>query len=106
MEQKLDKSTVGFSLAYIIASLFSAVLVPIKEEIAPIKDAMKAFTGHHWATHGLLTIGLFIILGYVFSKESYQEKYDAQKLTSYIIWTTVIAAVIISGYMLIHFFSH
>lgn len=106
MEQKLDKRTIGFSLAYVIASLFSAILVPIKEEIAPIKDAMYALTGHHWATHGLLTILVFIIFGYALSKESYQEKFDAIKVQKMIIWTTVIASVIIAGYMLIHFLSH
>lgn len=105
MEQKLDKKTVGFSLAYAITSLISALLVPIKEEIAPIKDTMKALTGHHWATHGLIAILLYAILGYVLAKESYQEKYDTQKLIGYVIWSTVISSVIIAGYMLMHFLS-
>lgn len=105
MENKLDKKAVGFSLSYAITSIFTALLVILKESFGPLKDAMKALTGHHWATHGLVTILLFFILGYVFSKESYREKFDAKKLSSMIVWFTIAAIIIISGYMLVHYLS-
>ncbi|OEG00107.1 hypothetical protein BHF71_06165 [Vulcanibacillus modesticaldus] len=102
MEHKLDKKTVGFTLSYAYATIFSALLVILKETYEPIKDAMKALTGHHWATHGLLTLLVFFILGYVFAKDKYLEKYDEKKLTNLTIWSTVIATILITGYFLIH----
>jgi len=102
MEELLDRKTVGFSLSYAIASIFSALLVVVKEEFAPIKDAMKALTGHHWATHGILTIIVFLIFGYLLAKKDLQDKYDTKKLSGIVVWSTIIATVIISGYMLYH----
>ncbi|MFT9487069.1 MAG: hypothetical protein ACH0QD_06835 [Tepidibacillus sp.] len=100
-QQELSNKTIGYGLSFAIANIFSALLVIIKESYTPFKDWMASLTGHHWATHGVFTIGLFLILGVILSKRDLQ-KYDANKITNIVIWSAVIGTVLISGFFLTH----
>ena len=64
----LDKLSVGFGVSFFVASLFNALLIITKETYAPLKDWMKSLSGHHWTTHGIFVIALFIVLGFILSK--------------------------------------
>lgn len=99
--QGLSSKTVAFGLAFAIANIFNAVLVIFKETVTPFKDWMASLTGHHWATHGIFTIVLFLAWGFILSKKDLS-KYDPNKLTNIVIWSVVISAVMISGFFLTH----
>ena len=88
-----------------ITNIFSGLLVILKETNGGLKDWMASLTGHHWVTHGIFTIVLFFILGYVFSKMDIQAKFTAQKLTSTVIWSTVGGSALVIGYLLVHIAS-
>ncbi|KXG44405.1 hypothetical protein TEPIDINF_001954 [Tepidibacillus infernus] len=100
--QGLSQKTIGFGIAFAVANIFNAVLMIFKEMVTPFKDWMASLTGHHWATHGVFTIGLFLILGFILSKKDLSAKYNATKLMNMAIWSAVIGTVLISGFFLTH----
>ena len=52
---EIGKYTRSFGLSFAITSVVSALLVIIKESSEEgVLAAMKAVTGHHWITHGLI----------------------------------------------------
>ena len=48
-----------------IAIVFNTVLAWIKDAYDPLNSFMAALTGHHWITHGLADIAVFVIVGAV-----------------------------------------
>lgn len=64
-DDPLPKATVAFGISLAITSVASALLVIAKEKgPAAVMAAMKAATGHHWATHSLSALALFLALGF------------------------------------------
>jgi hypothetical protein len=62
-EEHLSNATVSFGISLAITSVASALLVIAKERTPAIMLSMKSATGHHWATHSLFAILLFLALG-------------------------------------------
>ncbi len=100
--QTLDKLSVGFGISFLIASIFNGLLLIAKESYAPLKGWMKSLSGHHWITHGIFVIVVFIVLGYVFSGRDMYMKVDADKTSGLVIVGTVLGGLIIVGF----FFKH
>lgn len=100
--QAWDKWSVGFGISFLIASIFNGLLIVAKESYAPLKNLMKSLSGHHWITHGIFVIVLFIMLGYIFSKTDMDKKIDANNTSGLVIAGTVLGGLIIVGF----FFKH
>lgn len=96
---KPGRASTAFLLAAAIAILFNTALACVKESYPPLNKAMASLTGHHWTTHGLADIALFAVLGLVFWKTGAAEKIDANRLTS-----LLIASVVIAGGGLVAFY--
>jgi hypothetical protein len=64
----MNPSTYGFALAAAIAILFNTALAWAKDAYAPLNAFMKSLTGHHWTTHGLADLIVFVGLGLLFTK--------------------------------------
>jgi formate hydrogenlyase subunit 3/multisubunit Na+/H+ antiporter MnhD subunit len=103
--QGLDKWSVGFGISFLVASLFNALLIVAKESYAPLKDWMKALSGHHWISHGIFVIVLFIALGYALSRTDLDETIDAAKTAWMVIAGTVLGGLIIVGFFFKHLFE-
>ena len=59
----------SFGLSFAITSLFSVLLLILKETNQNTVMAwMKAATTHHWITHTLLDVIIFVVLGLVLAK--------------------------------------
>ena len=56
----------GFSLA--LASVVNALLVVIKERSPTVMSGMKNITGHHWITHSVIVLVVFVLFGWIFSR--------------------------------------
>ena len=55
----------SFGLSFAITCLFSVVLLILKETNPnTIMAWMKAATTHHWITHTLLDVIIFVVLGF------------------------------------------
>jgi hypothetical protein len=104
-DQALDKLSVGFGISFLIASIFNGLLIIAKESYAPLKNWMKSLSGHHWITHGIIVIVLFIILGYIFSKTEMDKKIDANNTSGLVIVGTVLGGLIIVGFFFKHLFE-
>jgi uncharacterized membrane protein SirB2 len=96
----MDRYTAGFGLSLAVTSLLNAAILIIKETNASVMDAMKAAAGHHWTTHGMIVVILFVLLGFVFSSMKIETKWDSQRILRYIVWATIISGVIIAGFFL------
>ena len=87
----------AFGLSYAITSLFNVLLVVLKENVPGIQSAMVAMTGHHWVSHGVLDIILFVVLGLLVSRTSYAQM-PANSLIKYVVGSTVLSGLLIVGY--------
>jgi cation transport ATPase len=89
----LSPATSGFVLAAAITALFNTGLAWAKDLYPPLNNMMKAVAGHHWTTHGLFDLVLFIGLGVAFTQTSAAEKIDPQRLNTGFVVAIAIAAV-------------
>jgi hypothetical protein len=96
----MNKYSAGFGLSLIVTNLLSAVILLFKELSANVMSAMKAALGHHWTTHGVILIVVFVILGFIFSGMKLGTKWDSQKMLKYIILAVIISGVITAGFFL------
>lgn len=65
-EAAKDATAAAFGLSAAITVVFNVVLAFIKDAYAPLNSFMASLTGHHWRTHGLADVILFLVLGWVF----------------------------------------
>ena len=102
---EMGKYTTSFGLSLAITSLVSALLVILKESSEDgVLALMKSITGHHWVTHGLFNLILYIALGWAFSKvhKGQGVKISANGLVSCIAGAVIISTVLIAGFYLLH----
>ena len=102
---EIGKYTRSFGLSFAITSVVSALLVILKESNEEgVLAWMKAVTGHHWVTHGLINLILFVVLGWALSRanEGQGVKMSANGLVSCIVGAVVISGVLIAGFYLLH----
>ena len=97
-----DKVTIGFGLSAAVVSIFNTLLVIFKELTPPFKSGMASAMGHHWTTHGVIVIGLFVLLGFVFSGIVKPESWGADKLGMTILWSVILAGGALAAFYLIH----
>jgi hypothetical protein len=62
----LDKVSAAFGQAAVIAIVFNTLLAWGKDAYDPLNSFMASLTGHHWITHGLVDIAVFVGLGFLF----------------------------------------
>jgi hypothetical protein len=100
---ELDKFTKSFGLSFAITSLISALLVVVKETHEDTVLAwMKAASGHHWVTHGILNLVLFLFFGWLLARPNNGQGVNitAQSLVMSIVASLIISGVIIAGFYL------
>jgi hypothetical protein len=96
----MDKYAAGFGMSLAVTSVLNAIILVIKEENDAVMKAMKAALGHHWTTHGVIVITVFVVLGFVFSAMKLETKFDSHRMLKYIIWGVIISGVITAGFFL------
>ena len=98
----LDKTTIGFGLSAAVMSILNTLLVIFKEMTPPFKKAMADAMGHHWTTHGVAVLGLFLVLGFVLAGAVKAESWSAGKLGQAILWSTILGALALAAFYLLH----
>jgi len=96
----MNRYSAGFGLSLVVTNLLSAVILLFKELNANVMSAMKAALGHHWTTHVVILLVVFVVLGFIFSGMKLGTKWDSQKMMKYIIWSVIISGVITAGFFL------
>ena len=100
---ELRKYTRSFGLSLAITSLLSALIVIIKEtNEESVLAWMKAATGHHWVTHGVINIILFVVLGWALSIPNDRQgvKVSGNGLVACIVGAVLISGLLIAGFYL------
>jgi hypothetical protein len=63
-----SRYTISFGLSLAFASVMNALLVLAKEKIPAVMAAMQKLTAHHWVSHALIVLVLFVALGWLFAQ--------------------------------------
>lgn len=98
----LDKTTIGFCLSAAVMSILNTALVIFKELTPPFKKAMADAMGHHWTTHGIVVLGLFLVLGFVLSDAVKPESWGAGKLGNTLLGSVILGCAALAAFYLLH----
>jgi hypothetical protein len=105
MEEKdLGKYTVSFAVSLGITCVLSALLVVLKElSEHSVLVWMKGATGHHWITHGLFDLIVFVVLGLLLARANGGSgiAISEKGLITIIVGGVVLGGLIIAGFYLI-----
>ena len=103
----MHNSTLGrmpsaFGLSVAVTSVLTALLVIAKETTPALKAWMKAFAGHHWTTHGLITLLVFVALALLLAQLRLSERLTTTALTLVLAGGIVLSGLLIFGFYLVH----
>jgi hypothetical protein len=100
----VGKYTMSFGLSLAVTSVLSALLVVVKElNENTVLALMKHITIHHWVTHGVFDLVVFIALGFLFAAMGGGAgvKMSPKGLIAAIVAAVAASALIIAGFYLI-----
>jgi len=98
MAETASARVTGYGISYAITSILSALLVVLKESNESVLNLMVSLTGHHWITHGLLDVILFVALGALLSSRNITM--SGNTLISTVVGSTILSGLIIAGFFL------
>lgn len=104
MNSTLNANTRGFGLSVAITSIASALLVMAKELNDGLFTFMKTVTMHHWVTHGIFDVLLFLAVGFLLSRSNGGKGPDIsdEKLVTVIASGFLLGGFAIAAFYLIH----
>ncbi len=100
-DNEIGKYGRSFGVSLAITSLFSVLLLILKEtNQQSVMAWMKAATSHHWITHSLLDVIIFVVLGVVFARANNGQgiKIEPGRLNCLIVGAVVISGILIAGF--------
>lgn len=92
----MKSTTAGFVLAAAITVLFNTTLALAKDASPPLTNFMTSLAGHHWTTHGLADLVLFVGLGLIFTKSNTVAKMDPNRLIGILIGSVAVAGLVLA----------
>lgn len=95
----LDRVSAAYAMAAALTIVFNTILTWAKEAYQPLHAFMASLTGHHWTTHGIADVVLFVVLGLAFVNWGVAARMAPQRLIG-----TLIGAVVVAGLGLVGFF--
>jgi len=98
----LSNYTTSFGIALAVASVASALLVVAKEKSPALMAAMKSATGHHWPTHSLFALAIFLVVGFALTRVNGGQgvRMTPCALVKTVVGGVVLGSVIIAGFYL------
>jgi hypothetical protein len=91
--ESFSEISAAFGLAAAITILFNTLLAWVKDAYDPLNTAMAHLTGHHWITHGLVDIAVFVVLGFVFMSTGIARRIDPSRLVIELVGASVVAGL-------------
>lgn len=93
----------GLVVGFLIAALFSAFLVVLKEENKGVKDWLAGTFTHHWIGHAVLTLIVFFVITLIAAKYCPSL---SERVLNLLVWiATVVNFLVITGYYVLHFMA-
>jgi len=59
----IDGAAAGYGIAAAVTIVFNTLLAWIKDAYDPLNSFMASLSGHHWTTHSVADVAVFLILG-------------------------------------------
>jgi len=100
----IGKYTVSFGLSLAVMSVLNGLLVIVKETHEDsVLALMKRLTPHHWITHGIFVIVVFVVLGWLFSRPNGGRgiQIPVPRLIALLVGAVVVGGALIAGFYLI-----
>ena len=100
----IGKYTASFGISLAIASVLSALLVVVKEMSEhTVLAFMKNITVHHWVTHGLFILIVFVLIGWILARTKGGQgvKMAVDRFVGIIVSAVVVSGLIIAGFYLL-----
>jgi hypothetical protein len=97
----VSKYSVSFGLSLALSSVANALLVIAKEKSQAVQAAMQKLTGHHWITHVVIILILFVSFGWLFANAK-----GGQGLTMPVnrLIKTIVAGVLTASFIIVGFY--
>jgi len=95
---QLNSATRGFGISLAVTNVLSALLVPVKETHEGLMTFMKNATSHHWVTHSLFVVAVFLLLGFILGGKDI--KVSDSGVLKAIVGSVVLGAAIIAAFYL------
>jgi uncharacterized membrane protein len=101
-EPALSKYTAPFGWSLAICAVLNAVIVIAKEKSKGVNGWMQRMTGHHWTTHVVIVLLVFLALGFIFAQANRQgeKKNSGDRLAKIVVAGVVAGVLIIAGFYL------
>ena len=100
----IGKYTTSFGMSLAITSVVSALLVVVKElSQKTVLAFMKGITFHHWFTHTLFILILFVVIGWILARANGGQgvEMSVNRFISTLVGAVVLSGLIIAGFYLI-----
>lgn len=88
----LDRVSAALALSAAVTVVFNTLLAWVKDAYEPLNTFMAHLFGHHWTTHGIFDVVLFVVLGVVFLNLGTAQRISPNRLVG-----TLVGAVIAAG---------
>lgn len=100
-ESTLDRVSSAFATSAAVTILFNAVLTIVKDSSEPLAAFMAKLTGHHWITHGVIVLAVFLILGWILARSDATRTISDTRLVELLVASTVLAGGVIATWFLL-----
>lgn len=100
-ESTLDRVSAAFAASAVVTILFNAALTIVKDASEPLHDFMARLTGHHWITHGIVVLAVFLILGWVLARTDAVRRIGDTRLVEWLIGSTVVGGGAVAIWFLV-----
>lgn len=102
-DNSFGKYTWSFGISVIVTSIFSALLVLLKESNPDTVLAWMKAPGHHWVTHGVLNLIVFFAVGFALANlgKASEVPRNTRNLIGGLVLSVLGSAVVIAGFFLL-----
>ena len=95
------KYTISFGLSLALASVVNGLLVVAKEKIPAVLAGIQKLAGHHWISHSVIILGLYVGCGWLLAQVNGGQ---AIKITVNRLIGTLVSGVAIGGLIILGFY--
>jgi len=100
-ENGIGKYTASYALSLAVTSVLNGLLVIVKETHEDsVLALMKRLTPHHWITHGIFVVLVFLVLGWAFSRANGGRgvQIPVPRLIGVLVGAVVVGGALIAGF--------
>jgi len=91
--KRLSSITSSLAISTGVAGILNAIIVILKDESHGFKKLLASVTGHHWVSHGLLLLLLWLIVAFILAFKNV--RIGPEKAWRWIFWGNFVGVIIL-----------